>query len=201
MTGNLPTFEEIEAFRRRFGKSNMVILGSAPVVGEISHEISSSVEAVITDDLSAVSLIGLLSAVREGFRISLPEESRLLRERSSAESGFAAQSTGGLHLLRMENGTASGLENVCELPAAENPADATAPRMATLEEIARETKLSAREMAVIQKLRDGASNKDIAKKLNIVENTVKVHLRSCYRKIGVKNRTQAAVWAAKYLPR
>lgn len=59
--------------------------------------------------------------------------------------------------------------------------------------------LSAREAQVMQMLRIGQSNKEIANALGIVENTVKVHLRACYRKIGVSNRTQAAVWASHNL--
>lgn len=61
------------------------------------------------------------------------------------------------------------------------------------------TLLSPRECAVLEKLRDGGSNKDIANALGICEATVKVYLRTCFKKIGVKNRTQAAVWAAERL--
>ncbi|MEO1019059.1 MAG: response regulator transcription factor [Pseudomonadota bacterium] len=61
------------------------------------------------------------------------------------------------------------------------------------------TQLSPRENAVLEKLRDGGSNKDIANALGICEATVKVYLRTCYQKIGVKNRTQAAVWATEHL--
>ena len=60
-------------------------------------------------------------------------------------------------------------------------------------------RLSARESAILQKLVDGGTNKDIANQLGICEATVKVHLRACYRKIGAKNRTQAAMWAAQKL--
>lgn len=60
-------------------------------------------------------------------------------------------------------------------------------------------RLSARESAILEKLVDGGTNKDIANQLGICEATVKVHLRACYRKIGAKNRTQAAMWAAQKL--
>lgn len=60
-------------------------------------------------------------------------------------------------------------------------------------------RLSARESAILEKLVDGGTNKDIANQLGICEATVKVHLRACYRKIGAKNRTQAAMWAAQQL--
>jgi hypothetical protein len=45
------------------------------------------------------------------------------------------------------------------------------------------------------RLTQGASNKHIARELNIAEATVKVHVKSLLGKIGVKNRTQAAMWA------
>ena len=50
-------------------------------------------------------------------------------------------------------------------------------------------------MHILQSLMTGASNKVIANRLNLAEATVKVHLRSILRKIQVRNRTQAAVWA------
>jgi DNA-binding NarL/FixJ family response regulator len=59
--------------------------------------------------------------------------------------------------------------------------------------------LSKRERAVLGVLMDGGSNKDIANRLGICEATVKAHLRTCFRKIGAKNRTQAAIWAADWL--
>ena len=59
--------------------------------------------------------------------------------------------------------------------------------------------LSPRESIILQKLREGSTNKDIANDLGICQATVKVHLRACYRKIGAKNRTQAAVWASERL--
>lgn len=57
--------------------------------------------------------------------------------------------------------------------------------------------LSAREMTIVGHLVEGLSNKGIANKLGITETTVKVHLRSAYRKIGVSNRTQAAIWLSQ----
>lgn len=57
--------------------------------------------------------------------------------------------------------------------------------------------LSRREATILEHLLEGLSNKCIANRLGITETTVKVHLRSAYRKIGVSNRTQAAMWAAQ----
>jgi two-component system nitrate/nitrite response regulator NarL len=40
----------------------------------------------------------------------------------------------------------------------------------------------------------------IARKLDVAEATVKVHIKAILRKIGAANRTQAAMWATTHLP-
>ncbi len=55
--------------------------------------------------------------------------------------------------------------------------------------------LTKREKDVLSFLAEGASNKDIATELNLQIVTVKLHVRGLCRKLGVKNRTQAALMA------
>jgi two-component system nitrate/nitrite response regulator NarL len=55
--------------------------------------------------------------------------------------------------------------------------------------------LSHREMQILGYLLNGAQNKQIARDLEICEGTVKIHLKAILKKIGVQNRTQAAIWA------
>jgi two-component system nitrate/nitrite response regulator NarL len=55
--------------------------------------------------------------------------------------------------------------------------------------------LSAREKCILRCMADGDSNKLIARKIDIAEATVKVHVKAILRKIRVHNRTQAAIWA------
>jgi DNA-binding NarL/FixJ family response regulator len=54
---------------------------------------------------------------------------------------------------------------------------------------------TARELTVILRLRDGKSNKSIARELAITEGTVKLYVRRIMKKLGVENRTQAALVA------
>lgn len=61
-------------------------------------------------------------------------------------------------------------------------------------------KLSAREAEILSCLMDGAPNKVIARKLDVAEATIKVHVKAILRKLGAVNRTQAAMWATAYLP-
>jgi two-component system nitrate/nitrite response regulator NarL len=58
--------------------------------------------------------------------------------------------------------------------------------------------LSPRELAILHCLISGHSNKSIARKIDIAEATVKVHVKAILRKIGVQNRTQAAIWGMKH---
>jgi two-component system nitrate/nitrite response regulator NarL len=61
-------------------------------------------------------------------------------------------------------------------------------------------KLSAREAEILGHLMEGAANKVIARKLDVAEATIKVHIKSILRKVGAANRTQAAMWASTSLP-
>ena len=56
-------------------------------------------------------------------------------------------------------------------------------------------KLSPREYQVLRGLTEGKSNKEIARDLEIQEPTVKLHVKTLYRKIDASNRTQAALIA------
>ena len=59
--------------------------------------------------------------------------------------------------------------------------------------------LTERECEILYELRQGATNQDIARVLFISENTVRTHLYNVFRKISVKNRTQAVSWASRNL--
>ena len=56
--------------------------------------------------------------------------------------------------------------------------------------------LSPREHEVLQQIARGASNKEIARTLQIAETTVKIHVQHILRKLGVSSRVQAAVMAS-----
>lgn len=58
--------------------------------------------------------------------------------------------------------------------------------------------LSAREMEILQHAARGSSNKEIAHTLQISQQTVKNHISSILRKLNVKDRTEAAVYALRH---
>jgi DNA-binding NarL/FixJ family response regulator len=64
----------------------------------------------------------------------------------------------------------------------------------------RKKSLSAREIEVLRLLTQGMANKQIGRALGITERTVKVHVGSVFRRIGVTDRISAAMWARDNLP-
>jgi DNA-binding NarL/FixJ family response regulator len=72
--------------------------------------------------------------------------------------------------------------------AAVNAAAAPAPESAPADELP----LTARELEILKLVAAGFTNRDIARRLWVTEQTVKFHLRNVYRKLRVTNRTQAS---------
>ncbi len=58
--------------------------------------------------------------------------------------------------------------------------------------------LSEREIDVLRLLAHGLTNKDIAQTLILSVRTVEAHLRTIYGKLGMRSRTEAALWAVKH---
>ena len=83
------------------------------------------------------------------------------------------------------------------LPRLDEAADRARQRC---EEVARlDDALTQREREVMRLVSGGLSNKQVGRKLNVTEGTVKVHLSSIYEKLGVNNRTTLANLARTYL--
>lgn len=74
----------------------------------------------------------------------------------------------------------------------------TRDRVGPGEPAAEDAGLSPREAEVLRLVVEGLLNKQIAARLGITERTVKAHLTSAYQRIGVADRTQAALWAQRH---
>ena len=59
--------------------------------------------------------------------------------------------------------------------------------------------ITARGREVLLMVREGLPNKSIARRLGISERTVKAHLTHIFQRLGLTDRTQAAIWAERHL--
>jgi DNA-binding NarL/FixJ family response regulator len=81
-----------------------------------------------------------------------------------------------------------------------SPLDPMAARMLlnSRREQPEEINFTTREQEVLEMLGSGLPNRAIARRLGISERTVKAHLTSVFHRLGVADRTQAALWAQRH---
>jgi two-component system nitrate/nitrite response regulator NarL len=84
-------------------------------------------------------------------------------------------------------------------PLVPPPAPLSAPATETEASGAASPALSPREEEVLREIARGASNKEIARTLDIAETTVKIHVQHILRKLNLSSRVQAAVYATDRL--
>jgi DNA-binding NarL/FixJ family response regulator len=120
---------------------------------------------------------------------SFSDRERILRALDAGAAGYLLKDAEPAELERAIRAAARG----------EAPLDPKAARalLSARAERAPAAGLSTREREVLSMVAEGLPNKLIARRLGISEKTVKAHLTSVYRQIGVTDRTQAALWAER----
>ncbi|GLZ56042.1 response regulator transcription factor [Actinomycetospora sp. NBRC 106378] len=93
------------------------------------------------------------------------------------------------------------LEGLRQVARGEAPLDGRAARvlLSSRSDPPRTVDLTDRESEVLLLVADGLGNKQIARRLAITERTVKNHLTHIYQRLGVTDRTQAALWTERHL--
>lgn len=157
-------------------------------IAEVKRLYPYSRQVLLLEDISQPQLV---TAFRSGAYT-------LLLRRSSCEALIATLKLvlDGVSVLPTD--LLDALLGAREAPVALVPA--LAPEVDTTSaspDVVRSFGLSTREYSVAQNLREGLSNKEIARLLGITEATVKVHVKAILRKARVRNRTQVAMWAAR----
>ena len=123
---------------------------------------------------------------------SLADNRKILDALEAGASGYLLKHAGPDELLGAIRAAAAG----------EAPLDPKAARalLDSRRSPSADKALSAREQEVLRLVAQGLANKQIARKLTISERTVKAHLTNVFARIGVSDRTQAALWARDHLP-
>lgn len=122
---------------------------------------------------------------------SFSDRERIIEALDAGAIGYLLKDAEPDELLRGVRSAASG-----ESPLA--PKVASAVLRDRLDRDRPQVDLTAREREVLELIAQGLPNKQIARRLEISEKTVKAHLTSIYAAIGVSDRTQAALWAERH---
>jgi DNA-binding NarL/FixJ family response regulator len=121
---------------------------------------------------------------------SFSDRARILDALDAGATGYLLKDAEPEELLRGIHAAAAG-----EAPLAPRAASAL---LAERLEARPATELTPREREVLLMVAEGLPNKLIARRLEISEATVKAHLTRIFERIGVSDRTQAALWAERH---
>ena len=112
--------------------------------------------------------------------------------------GFIPKTASGSHFARaIELLLAGGTSVPADLMLAPNAGENPEPDIASAARPDWMTGLTAREFDVLRGVTRGLSNKEVGRELGLAEVTIKLHLRSIFRKMGARSRSDAAVIATK----
>jgi DNA-binding NarL/FixJ family response regulator len=133
--------------------------------------------------------------VAEGLRVEVV----VLTSYSDSERIVAALDAGAVGYLLKDADPEDVLDGVRAVSRGESPIHPRAARqlLTARADAPVPGQLTAREAEVLKLVRAGLANKQIARRLGISDRTVKAHLTSVFQRIGVVDRTQAALWAER----
>ena len=119
---------------------------------------------------------------------------------SDAERIVAALDAGAVGYLLKDAEPDDVLDGIRAVGRGESPLHPRAARqlLGARQPLPSSVDLTPREREVLALVRAGLANKQIARRLGISDRTVKSHLTSVFGRIGVADRTQAAVWAERH---
>jgi DNA-binding NarL/FixJ family response regulator len=155
---------------------------------------------VVLMDLSMPVLDGV-AATRQIVSAQPQTQVIVLTSFADRERVVDALDAGAIAYLLKDSDPTELVEAVRSVMRGESPLD---PRIARTLLHARQERtspqLSDREREVLSLVGEGLANKQIARRLGISERTVKAHLTNVFQRIGVRDRTSAALWAKRNLP-
>jgi len=196
------------------GDARFAVVGEAADAGEAQrHAASLQPDVILLDNhLPGVNGVDALAGLRE----VAPQARVLMLTVSEDERDLAAALRGGAqgYLLKTADSDllASAIERAVRGESTISPemtgklvtafqtlhtgrdASAPAPEADPIHS------LSPREQEILSHIARGASNKEIARALDIAETTVKIHVQHILRKLKLSSRVQAAVYAAARAP-
>jgi DNA-binding NarL/FixJ family response regulator len=179
---------------------DMECVGTAVDADDALQHVQRLAPDVILLDVSMPGEDGV-SFTRALRRAGRPVGILVLTSFCEAELVVEAVEAGADGYLLKESAAETILDGVRQVAAGRAPVSPTVARslLAELRIRGQEDLLTEREREVLELVRSGHPNRSIARRLEISERTVKAHVSHIFQRIGVHDRTQAALWAERHL--
>jgi DNA-binding NarL/FixJ family response regulator len=181
------------------GADGIEVVGSAADGAQAVAMVLELRPDVVLMDLQMPGVDGV-AATRQIVASGAESQVVVLTSFSDSERIVAALDAGAIGYLLKDTEPEDLLEGVRAAARGESPLNPRAARQlltARASTPVLTVDLTPRELEVLGLVRQGLANKQIARRLGITERTVKAHLTSTFQRIGVSDRTQAALWAER----
>jgi NarL family two-component system response regulator LiaR len=171
--------------------------GEAALAAVQRHEPDVVLMDLVMPNLGGVEAIRRLRALRPETRVlvltSFLDDEKLFPAVRAGAAGYLLKDIEPAELVR-------AIRTVADGEALLHPAVAARlmEEFSDTERPVAEEALTAREREVLLLIARGLPNKQIALELGIAEKTVKTHLTNLFQRLGVSDRTQAALWAERH---
>jgi two-component system, NarL family, nitrate/nitrite response regulator NarL len=175
--------QAVSTTKGRFPDAHVVVIGDATDTRSVVAALEADASSFLDENMDAAALIKVLELVALGEPVVSVD---ILRDLLGTSAPVTDE------VLEANDTAANEEQQQPRPPLGQPPPSQKAASMPP--------RLSSREVAILDGLVQGAPNKVIAHQLKITEATVKVHVKAILRKIRVRNRTQAAIWAMSRQP-
>lgn len=180
------------------GTDDVEVVGTAADGDEAVTVVRSCTPDVVLMDLQMPGVDGV-TATRRITEAATGADVLVLTSYSDRARIVGALDAGAVGYLLKDADPEQVLEGIRAVARGESPLHPRAARELLQQRTAPRVQLTPREVEVLGHVRDGLANKQIARRLGISERTVKAHLTSAFARIGVVDRTQAALWVERNL--
>lgn len=179
------------------GTEDIEVVGAAANGAEALDVVRRIRPDVVLMDLQMPQVDGV-AATRAIMSEKLGVDVLVLTSFSDSERIIAALDAGAVGYLLKDADPEDVLQGIRAVSRGESPLHPKAARaLLGVRAGSPQVQLTSRETEVLTLVREGLANKQIARRLDISERTVKAHLTSAFARIGVADRTQAALWAER----
>ena len=179
------------------GTDDIEVVGTAANGAEALDVVRRIRPDVVLMDLQMPQVDGV-AATRAIMSEQLGVDVLVLTSFSDSERIVAALDAGAVGYLLKDADPDDVLQGIRAVSRGESPLHPKAARaLLGVRAGSPQVQLTSRETEVLTLVREGLANKQIARRLDISERTVKAHLTSAFARIGVADRTQAALWAER----